>query len=163
MKKQNFKQQVNSLKQKGFTLIEAMIVVVILAILIALAVPAYQDYSTRAKVADGMALAAGAKTAVSETAASLGITTTSGLTAISDNAAAGLDSTAANYNDEYVTSLAVANGVISITYTPGTTGLGSAGNVLTFNPTFNSAGNLVWQCGGTGTTIANKYLPENCR
>lgn len=137
--------------QQGFTLIELMIVVAIIGILAAIAVPAYQDYITRARVSEGVQLAASAKTAVAETRQATGAFPTT-------NAAAGLPATIAS---QYVTSVVVGTaGAISVTYNAAS-GAG-AGNALAFVPTF-ATGAVSWTCNGAGTTVPDNFLPANCR
>ena len=95
--------------QKGFTLIELMIVVAIIAILAAIALPAYQDYVARSQVSEAMSLSSGAKTAVAEYYADRGAWPTS-------NTQAGLTPNSASINGKYVASVGVgANGVITAT------------------------------------------------
>src|SRR5688572_33062243 len=95
--------------QQGFTLIELMIVVAIIGILAAIAIPAYQDYTIRAQVSEGMNLAAAAKAAVAETYLNRG-------TAPATRVAAGMSATATDTNGKYVESVEVENGVITIQY-----------------------------------------------
>ena len=149
--------------QKGFTLIELMIVVAIIGILAAVALPAYQDYTVRAKVTEGMVLAGSAKTAVAENAAN-GVTLGNGWTAPGSTAS--------------VSSLAIAaaTGEITITYQTAVTG-----STLLLNPrdganpltsgAIPTAGSITWVCksvgaasgNGTSGTILGKYVPANCR
>jgi len=141
--------------QKGFTLIELMIVVAIIAILAAIAIPAYQDYAIRAKVSEGLNLASSAKLAVAESFQSEGFFPT-------DNADAGL-AAADVITGNAVTSVTVSRtaaagpGVISILYNsqvPGTTPT----LILTGS---DSTGSLEWVCTATG--IAAAHLPASCR
>ncbi|AMU97582.1 fimbrial protein [Xanthomonas citri pv. fuscans] len=139
-------------KQNGFTLIELMIVVAIIAILAAIALPAYQDYLARSQVSEGLSLASGAKTAVAETYANTGAFP-------ANNAAAGLE-TAANIKGKYITSVTVSSGgVITALFNSSNAKLSGKNLVLT--PTDNN-GSISWGC-STGTTIDQKYLPTSCR
>src|SRR5690349_11920233 len=95
--------------QKGFTLIELMIVVAIIGILAAIAIPAYQDYTIRAQVSEGMNLAAAAKAAVAETFLNRGV-------APANRTAAGMSANQGDTRGKYVSSVGIANGVITITY-----------------------------------------------
>ena len=95
--------------QQGFTLIELMIVVAIIGILAAIAIPAYQDYTIRSQVSEGMSLAAAAKSAVAESFLNNG-------EAPADRTAAGMTATATDTSGKYVLSVGVANGTITITY-----------------------------------------------
>lgn len=140
-------------KQQGFTLIELMIVVAIIGILAAIAIPAYQDYTIRAQVSEGLNLAAGAKAAVSEYTMDRGSWP-------DDNGQAGL-SALADINGSYVTSVGVVSNVITVTYggsKPAHALLG--GNTLTLTGATN-AGSVEWVCAGGG--IAAKHLPAACR
>jgi type IV pilus assembly protein PilA len=134
--------------QKGFTLIELMIVVAIIGILAAVALPAYQDYTTRAKVSEVVIMAAPAKLAVSETSSSLG-----GLAGV----------TVANSGyvfpgaTKFVSGVAItpATGVVTVTsIVPN-----AAGDVI-LTPTDKGSGQLQWAC---TSTITPKYLPSECR
>src|SRR5687768_17953843 len=95
--------------QKGFTLIELMIVVAIIGILAAIAIPAYQDYTIRAQVSEGLNLAAAAKAAVAETFLNRGA-------APANRTQAGMSATATDTRGKYVASVEVDDGVITIVY-----------------------------------------------
>jgi len=156
--------------QKGFTLIELMIVVAIIGILAAVAIPAYQDYTIRSQVTEGLNLAAAAKTAVSETYANSGIVPV-------DRTAAGMSATATDTAGQYVTGVEVTNGEITVTYgnNANTT---IAGNTLTLTPYAQTDGSVAWQCnsdvlgktppgtalsGPTTGSLLSKYAPAQCR
>ncbi len=135
--------------QKGFTLIELMIVIAILGILLAIAIPAYSDYTVRAKVSEGMNLATSPKMSVSEYRLSNSSFPT-------NNNLAGLPQT---ITTSLVTSMLVSGtGNITVTYSSLTPEI--SGNTLIMVPTF--AGNTVqWTC-DTGTVLS-RYRPASCR
>ena len=163
--------------QKGFTLIELMIVVAIIGILAAIALPAYQDYTVRAKVSEGLVLAEAAKLAVAETQQANGILATS--------------NTAAGYSFEktkYVTDLEIGGGgVITITYdaSAGHIPQLTAGTQISLTPNVagvalaaDSSGPIDWACASSTHAVATatgltataptspmdaKYAPASCR
>ncbi|MGH8562532.1 MAG: pilin [Gammaproteobacteria bacterium] len=130
--------------QQGFTLIELMIVVAIIGILAAVAIPAYQDYTIRARVSEGLSLASPAKVAVSETFQTNGAFTlaTSGWTA-----------PAATANVASV-ALTDVTGVITATMTAL-----AGGTVVTMTPTLVAGQPVEWACAGAPAA----YVPANCR
>lgn len=135
------------MKQKGFTLIELMIVVAIIGILAAIAIPAYQDYTIRARVTEGLSLASSAKLAVSETAI-----TNNALPA--NQGATGYTSPLPTPN---VASVAIgAAGVITVTYTAA-----AGGGTLTLTPALTANGDVTWVC-QVGSLLP-KYAPASCR
>ena len=137
--------------QQGFTLIELMIVVAIIGILAAIAIPAYQDYTIRAQVSEAMSLASGVRTAVSEQ-----FQTSGQWPANNDDAGV---ATAASINGNYVAAVTVgASGLITVTF-----GSGANPAIQTGNFTLqgrNNDGSIEWECGGS---IAEKYRPASCR
>jgi type IV pilus assembly protein PilA len=147
--------QMTKTAQKGFTLIELMIVVAIIGILAAIAIPAYQDYTIRAQVTEGLNLASDLKAAIGEIYADKGkgSVINSGDLGIPD---------ATYKTGKYVKQINVDQGTIEITY-----GLQANKNIenkkLTLVPTTNKNQDVVWTCGGAGTTLADKYLPSSCR
>jgi type IV pilus assembly protein PilA len=143
--------------QKGFTLIELMIVVAIIGILAAVAIPAYQDYTVRARVAEGLSLAGAAKLAVAENAANGAA-----------DLGAGYNAPTAQADRVTGVTIAAATGVITIGYG---TKIENGKNIALV-PTSGGAalaagtppaGPITWACNGAATTLAAKYRPAECR
>jgi type IV pilus assembly protein PilA len=159
--------------QKGFTLIELMIVVAIIGILAAIAIPAYQDYTVRAQVTEGMNLAAAVKASVADSFATNG-------TWPADNAAVGLDNTNGP-SGKYVSNVQIGTGTITITFAGpqvNANALTASTNTVSIKPMVSANGDVIWNCGykavvgndpstgGSGAlnnTVLPKYLPATCR
>ena len=180
----------NKAVQKGFTLIELMIVVAIIGILAAIAIPAYQDYTIRSQVAEGMNLAADLKAGVAEFYSQTGLWPAT-LAQLGGAAAA-----AADKQGRYVSQVNVTNGTITVTFgRDANSAITGANNTLSFKPYINTNRDVLWQCsradapmgiidgGDNGvipgavdtaegaaqsgaipnTEVVDKYLPASCR
>lgn len=140
--------------QQGFTLIELMIVIAIIGILAAIAIPAYQDYVIRSQVAEGLSLGEGAKSGVWDFESNTGRWPIS-------NSSAGL-SRPGSITGNYVSQVNVAGGVVTVTY-------GLKVNKAIFNKILElspvtTPGSIPWVCKSPSSApIPNRYLPTNCR
>ena len=161
--------------QRGFTLIELMIVIAIIGILSALAIPAYQDYTIRAQVTEGLSLAADVQAGVAEYYANNGTWPT-------DVTSLGVASTTVGSN--YVQTIEVTDGLITITY-GGQANSGIANQTLALQPGLSDNDDVLWACGLKGsanfaafnqpptgnaagasesaTTLLERYIPHSCR
>jgi type IV pilus assembly protein PilA len=142
-------------KQQGFTLIELMIVVAIIAILAAIAISQYQDYVIRSQVSEGSSLADGTKTAVAEYVNNYGVFA-------ANQVSYGL-AAPGEIRGKYVTQVDVETqpGVIDVTF-GGDAHSAIAGEHLAFSP-ITHGGSIEWVCNGSDTTILEKYRPTPCR
>ena len=171
------------LVQKGFTLIELMIVVAIIGILAAIAIPAYQDYTIRSQVSEGLTLAGAAKAAVAESFSQSGLPP-------ANRTEAGMSPLGNDTQGKYVTSVDVATGVITITYGNEANAKITQGgaDALSLTPYESNDASVIWRCGNAvdpttsgaaagvlgwnsggaqatyvPATIESKYMPKACR
>lgn len=166
----------NIRRNQGFTLIELMIVVAIIAILAAIAIPAYQDYTIRSQVSEGLTLAAAAKSAISESYSNTG-------TAPANRAAAGMTAAATDTQGNFVSQVDVNNGVITVTYSnvaPQRANAAINGLTITLVPYVTGDQSVAWKCRAVGSaaaptgtlmpgaanavgTVLARYAPAECR
>ena len=139
--------------QRGFTLIELMIVVAIIGILAAIAVPMYLDYTVRAQVAEGLNVAGGARVAAGEYYLDRGIFPT-------NNTQAGV-AAPASIQTKYVGSVTIASNVITILY-DNDANAKIDGETITLTANTSTVGSVKWIC-RSGGVIADKHLPSSCR
>lgn len=156
----------------GFTLIELMIVIAIIAILASLAISAYQTYTVRAQVSEGLSMAAGAKVPITDAYTNDGV-------APVDRAAAGMSANAADTSGKYVSQVDIDNGRIDVTFGGPSAHTDIVGDTISLTP-YETAGNTVmWRCGNAGAppggallngganhinaTVEPRYLPSSCR
>ncbi len=158
-------------RSRGFTLIELMIVITIIGILASLAVSAYQTYTVRAQVSEGLNFAAGAKVPIVDAY-------TNGGVAPANRVAAGMTPQATDTRGSYVTAVEIVNGRIDVTFGGPLAHQDIIGAALSLTPYETTGNTVVWRCGnappppgvllngGAGhvaPTVNSRYMPSSCR
>lgn len=143
----------NKQPQRGFTLIELMIVIAIIGVLSAIALPAYQVYVGRAQMAESFQLLDGVKSTVTEYHASQGDWPV-------DNNTAGINIDPTKINGNYVKEVRIASGVITATMKSSGVARAIQNTTVTFTPAVATDGSYLWDC---NSSAGKQYLPAVCR
>ena len=159
-------------QNQGFTLIELMIVIAIIGILASLAISAYQTFTVRAQIAEGLNMAAGSKVPVTDAYTNDGV-------APADRAAAGMTPTATDTRGSYVSGVEVSNGRVDVTFGGPRAHADIVGQTLSLTPYETPGNTIIWRCGAApapvgaallsggdshlAPTVNSRYLPSTCR
>ena len=158
-------------QNRGFTLIELMIVIAIIGILASLAISAYQTYTVRAQITEGLNMAAGAKAPIVDAYTNSG-------TAPADRTAAGMSPNPADTSGSYVSAVAITNGRLDITFSGPRAHQAIFGQTVSVTPYETNGNTVIWRCGNgsqpagvllqggaphLAPTVDTRYLPSACR
>ncbi len=159
-------------QNQGFTLIELMIVIAIIGILASLAISAYQTFTVRAQIAEGLNMASGSKVPIADAYTNDGV-------APADRAAAGMTPTATDTRGAYVSGVEVSNGRVDVTFGGPRAHADIVGQTLSLTPYETPGNTIIWRCGAApapvgaallsggdphlAPTVNTRYLPSTCR
>ena len=159
-------------QNQGFTLIELMIVIAIIGILASLAISAYQTFTVRAQIAEGLNMASGSKVPIADAYTNDGV-------APADRAAAGMTPTATDTQGAYVSGVEVSNGRVDVTFGGPRAHADIVGQTLSLTPYETPGNTIIWRCGAApapvgavllnggdphlAPTVNSRYLPSTCR
>ena len=159
-------------QNQGFTLIELMIVIAIIGILASLAISAYQTFTVRAQIAEGLNMASGSKVPIADAYTNDGV-------APADRAAAGMTPTATDTQGAYVSGVEISNGRVDVTFGGPRAHADIVGQTLSLTPYETPGNTIIWRCGAASApvgavllsggdphlapTVNTRYLPSTCR